>query len=185
MFKKNTSIPRSHGELVYNSPITIKDYKSMLWTLAVYIYIFCMWAYLSKAYYNFGKYIITIGVAAVLIVSAIVAAILPAQRIECIKDMKKGLALYLTALFGYRFILMAMQGVSAEDLSAALNMSMPAASGTSMSGWLQNVLWIVSILTPVGLVGMQLKKISQFFGTQKKSAATRRIRDIRDNEKPY
>lgn len=185
MFKKNKSVPRSANELVYKTPVTIRDYKSTFITLLVYMYIFLMWAYLSVAYYNFGKYIITSGVAAMLIVSAIVAKILPSQRIECISDMKKGLCSYVTFLFGYRFIIIIMQGVSAEDLSAAFNMSMPAASGTSMLGWLQNILWISSILIPVGLVGMQIKKIAQFMGAERKSKAIRKIRDIRDNEKPY
>lgn len=185
MFKKNKSVPRSTNEMVYKTPVTIRDYKSTFITLAVYIYIFLMWAYLSVAYYNFGKYIITTGVAAMLIVSAIVAKILPSQRMECISDMKKGLVSYVTLLFGYRFVIIMMQGVSSEDLSAAFNMSMPAPSGTSMLGWLQNFLWIASILIPIGLVGMQIKKIAQFFGTKKKSQAIREIRDIRDNEKPY
>lgn len=169
-------------EMVYKTPITLRDYKHTLWNLLVYGYICVMWMYLSSVYYNFGKYIISTAVAVTIAVSAAVAIALPSQRDEVIKDMKKMLFLYLTALFGYRYIAMLLAGVSSEDLSAALNTALPGTSGTAMLGWLQTILWIAAIATPVGFIGMQLKKIGQYYGTKRKSQAASEIRDIRNKD---
>ena len=135
--------------------------------------------YLIKAYYNFGKYIITGGVVAMIASASIVALILPSQRLETIKGMKKGVGAYLVTLFGYRFVIMLIGGVSAEGLAAAFNQAIPTTSGTAMLGWMQNILWIASIMTPIGFVGMELKKMAQFEGAKRKDKAIQEIRDIR------
>lgn len=179
MFRKRKA---NTEEIVYKTPITWRDYKKTLWNFAVYAYICGMWMYLSSVYYNFGKYIISSAIAATIVISSFVAIILASQRIEVIKDMKKMLALYVSVLFAYRYIAMLLSGVSSEDLSAALNTALPGTSGTAMLGWLQTILWIAAIATPVGFCGMQLKKIGQFFGTKRKSQAIREIRDVRDKD---
>jgi len=169
-----------NDELVYRTPVTVRDIKSTAFNLLFYTGMFFLWMYLTKAYYNFGKYIITTGVVAMIVFSAVVAMILPSQRLETIKGMKKGVGIYLATLFGYRYVIMAIGGVSSEGLAAAFNQALPSTSGTAMLGWMQNILWIVSIMTPIGFAGMQLKKIAQFIGAKRKDKAIKEIRDIRN-----
>ena len=78
----------------------------------------------------------------------------------------------------------------AQDLYAANgkgsgNQAIASSSASAVVGWLQNLLWIIAITYPIAYFIFQAKKIPQFFGTRSKQRATREIRDIRDNTKPY
>lgn len=183
--RKKEYVPKSTGDLVYKTTISAKHYKSTFFNLVVYLFIFTLWVYDIKAYYNFGRYIIGPAIAIIWVITAFIALILPAQRLEVIHSCKVFCAGYVATIFGYKFLITAVSGISAENLSAAFNQALPTASGTSILGWLQTLLWIAGVMSPVGFIGMQCKRIGQFFGTKSKNAAIREIRDFRDNEKPY
>jgi len=85
----------------------------------------------------------------------------------------------------YRYVIMIVAGVSADNLSASFGQAVASSSGAAILGWLQNLLWIIAITYPVGYFIFQGKKVPQFFGTRSKNKAIREIRDIRDNTKPY
>ena len=178
-------VPRSEGELVYSSPPTIKTYVPMLLNLLVYIITFALWMYLDSAYYGFGSKIITPLTGAMWVVGAVFALILPSQREEIIRHTKWFILGYVGILFLYRYVIIAVSGVSADNLTAAFNQAIASSSATAVVGWLQNFLWIIAITYPIAYFIFQAKKIPQFFGTRSKQRATREIRDVRDNTKPY
>lgn len=119
------------------------------------------------------------------ILGAVLALLLPSQRQEIIKHTKWFVLGYLAILFVYRYVIMIVSGVSADNLSASFGQSVASSSGAAILGWLQNLLWIIAIKYPVGYFIFQGKKVPQFFGTRSKNKAIREIRDIRDNTKPY
>ena len=102
-----------------------------------------------------------------------------------IEDTKWFVLGYLALLFVYRYVIIIVGGVTADNLSASFGQTVAASSGTAILGWLQNLLWIIAITYPIGYFIFQGKKIPQFFGTRSKNRAIREIRDIRDNTKPY
>lgn len=114
-------VPRSEGELVYSSPPTIKTYVPMLLNLLVYIITFALWMYLDSAYYGFGSKIITPLTGAMWVVGAVFALILPSQREEIIRHTKWFILGYVGILFLYRYVIIAVSGVSADNLTAAFN----------------------------------------------------------------
>lgn len=184
MYKKNY-VPRSKGELSYTSKFGIRDMLPKIGSLLIYTGTFVLWLYLHSAYYNFGSKIITPLTGAMWILGAILALLLPSQRQEIIKHTKWFVLGYLAILFVYRYVIMIVSGVSADNLSASFGQSVASSSGAAILGWLQNLLWIIAITYPVGYFIFQGKKVPQFFGTRSKNKAIREIRDIRDNTKPY
>ena len=182
---KRRYVPRSDGVLMYSSPATLRRYLPIFLNLAVYILTFVLWMYLDVAYYNFGSKIITPLTGSMWIVGAVFALLLPSQREEIIRHSKWFILGYLGILFVYRYVIMAVSGVSADNLTAAFNQAVASSSATAVIGWLQNLLWIIAITYPIAYFVFQAKKIPQFFGTRSKQRAIRDIRDIRDNTKPY
>ena len=142
-------VPRSEGELVYSSPPTIKTYVPMLLNLLVYIITFALWMYLDSAYYGFGSKIITPLTGAMWVVGAVFALILPSQREEIIRHTKWFILGYVGILFLYRYVIIAVSGVSADNLTAAFNQAIASSSATAVVGWLQNLLWIIAITYPI------------------------------------
>lgn len=184
MYRKNY-VPRSKGEIAYSTKFGVRQILPKLWNLAIYITTFALWLYLDSAYYNFGAKIITPLTGAMWIVGAVIALVLPSQREEVIKHTKWFVLGYLAILFVYRYVIIFVGGVSADNLSASFGQSVAASSGAAILGWLQNLLWIIAITYPIGYFIFQGKKIPQFFGTRSKNRAIREIRDVRDNTKPY
>ena len=185
MFGKNKYVPKSTNEIVYHSKVSSQDIWPKIFSFVVYLASFLLWMYLDKAYYNFGSSIITPMTAAMYVVGAIFAIILPSQRKETVNHTKWFVAGYLAIMFIYKFVIAGVSGVSAESLAAAFNQALPASTGTAISGWLQNLLWIIAITYPIGFFTFQAKKIPQFIKTRSKAQTIRQIRDIRDNTKPY
>lgn len=185
MFGKNKYVPKSNNELVYHSTVSSKDIWPKVFAILVYLLSFGLWMYLDKAYYNFGSNIITPLTAAMYIVGAAFAILLPSQRKETVNHTKWFVLGYLAIMFVYKFVIAAVSGVSSDSLAAAFNQSLPTTTGTAISGWLQNLLWIIAITYPIGFFTMQAKKIPQFIKARSKNRAIREIRDIRDNTRPY
>ena len=183
--RKKHLVPRSDGELMYSTPPTLRRYLPMFLNLAVYMVTFVLWLYLDTAYYGFGHKIITPLTGSMWIVGAVFALLLPSQREEIIRHTKWFILGNLGILFIYRYVIIALSGVSADKLTAAFNQAVAASSATAVIGWLQNLLWIIAITYPIAYFIFQAKKIPQFFGTRSKRRAIRDIRDIRDNTKPY
>ena len=184
MYKRNY-VPKSKGEISYTSKFGIRQMLPKVWSLLIYIGTFVLWLYLNSVYYNFGTKIITPLTGAMWILVAVLAILLPSQRHEIIKHTKWFVLGYLAILFVYRYVIMIVSGVSADNLSASFGQAVASSSGAAILGWLQNLLWIIAITYPVGYFVFQGKKLPQFFGTRSKNKAIREIRDIRDNTKPY
>ncbi|MCR5480343.1 MAG: hypothetical protein K6F27_10895 [Ruminococcus sp.] len=184
MFKREY-IPKGQEDIVYSTTISWRNYKPTIINLAIYAYIIGLWIYDIKAYYNFGKYILCPAVAIMFGVAFVVGLLLPSQRNEIAKSVKKFTAGYVTIIFLYKFVISAVAGVSAENFSAAFNQSLPATTGTTIVGWLQTLLWIAAVLGPIKEVTAICQRIGQFYGTKAKNKAIREARDFRETKRPY
>ena len=112
-------VPRSKGEMLYTSSFGFRDIWPKLWNLVIYISTYALWLYLDSAYYNFGSKIITPLTGAMWIVGAVLAILLPSQKQDIIKHTKWFVLGYLAILFIYRYVIILVSGVSAENLSAS------------------------------------------------------------------
>ena len=128
MYRKNY-VPRSRDEISYTSKFGLRDMLPKLWNLLVYIGTFALWLYLDSAYYNFGSKIITPLTGAMWILGAVLALLLPSQREEIIKHTKWFVLGYLALLFVYRYVIIIVGGVTADNLSASFGQTVAASSG--------------------------------------------------------
>ena len=108
-------VPRSKGEMLYTSSFGFRDIWPKLWNLVIYISTYALWLYLDSAYYNFGSKIITPLTGAMWIVGAVLAILLPSQKHDIIKHTKWFVLGYLAILFIYRYVIILVSGVSAEN----------------------------------------------------------------------
>lgn len=88
-----------------------------------------------------------------------VAWFLPSHRRSVLKETHVTVAVYLISLTVLKELIGTISGVSAEMLMAAYNQVLPVTSGAAFSGYLQSMLWITTIMTPVGFIFMQVKKM--------------------------
>ena len=79
----------------------------------------------------------------------------------------------------YRFVIRYIGNISAAELAISLGINITATAGMAISAWLQNILLITSVMTPVGFLVWCAQKFKTFNGRETKSGAFNRIKDIR------
>lgn len=78
-------------------------------------------------------------------------------------------------------VLGVVSGVSAEMIAASYNQVIPTATGNTIPGYIQNLLWFTAVLLPVGEISYQAKQFFQFKKTQNREKTFNRVRGLRDN----
>ena len=89
----------------------------------------------------------------------IVGWFLPSHREATLRETHITIGVYLISLIIFKELVAKISGVSSEMLMATYNQAIPVTSGQAFSGYLQTMLWITAIMTPVGFLGMQVKKV--------------------------
>ena len=107
----------------------------------------------------FGYELIAPLTAIMWLCGVIVAWFLQSQRRSVLKETHVTIAIYLISLTVFKELVAAISGVTAETLMAAYNQVLPVTSGAAFSGYMQSMLWITTIMTPVGFIFMQVKKM--------------------------
>lgn len=128
--------------------------------LPVGVFVLCLITISSLA--GFGTKLVAPMTAVMWVVGAICAAIQPSHRANVLSETHVAIAGYLAMLLALKKIIAMMSGVSSEMLMAAFNQAMPVTSGSAISGWLQNLMWITAAMTPIGFVAMQVKRVFSF-----------------------
>ena len=88
-------------------------------------------------------------------------------------------------LFLYRIVIQLVAPISSEQMGAALNITIPAVSGMAASGMLQNILLIVSVMTPIGFLIWCAQKYKNYYGKYTKQEAFKRIKGTRENPRRF
>jgi hypothetical protein len=68
---------------------------------------------------------------------------------------------------------------------ATYNQPMPMSTGNTISGFIQTMLLITSVMVPVGFLGMEGKKILMFRKRMSKEKVLDQLRNIRDTGKSH
>ncbi len=70
-------------------------------------------------------------------------------------------------------------------LMATYNQAIPVTSGLAFSGYLQTMLWITTIMTPVGFIFMEVKKVFTMRRKQEAKKFRDRMLGTRQNGKHF
>lgn len=172
-------MPNTKQAITYKQPTSNADIARYAKAVGLPLSVFLLSLFAIQSLAGFGTKLIAPMTAAMWAVGAITALILPSHRGSVLTETHVAIAGYLATLIALKEIVAMMSGVSSEMLMAAFGMSIPATSGSAISGWLQTLMWITAAMTPIGFVGMQVKRIFSFKRNQSTQKTFDRIRGIR------
>lgn len=169
------------SDLTYTNTLSSQQVISTIKIVLLYAGILILWLVVAKLYMNFGSQWIVPAVSTMWLMGAVTTYYIKEEREGTIKETKFSILGFLLFLFLYRGVIQLIAPISSEQMGAALNITVPAASGMAAAGFLQNILIIVSILTPIGFLTWCAQKFKVYHGRATKQEAFQRIKGIRNN----
>lgn len=166
-------------DLIYTHTMSRKQIVSSVRKVLFYVFELVFWMVVSKMYANFGSKWIVPAVSAMWIMGAITTFFIREEKEGTVKETKWAVLGFLAFLFLYRLVIQLVAPISSEQMGEALNITIPTVSGMAASGLLQNILLIVSIMTPIGFLIWCAQKFKVYQGRATKQGAFDRIKDIR------
>jgi len=170
--------------IVYRQKISKSDIFRYVKAVVFPTGIFVLSIFTISSLAGFGTYLVAPLTGFMWCAGAISAFIIPSQRGSILTETHVTLGVYLLTLLALKQIIALMSGVSSEMLMAAFNQSIPVTSGSAISGWLQSVLWLTAVMTPVSFIGIQAKKVFTFKRRSKEKFMDQ-IRGVRKGKDPY
>ena len=167
--------------LTYKNNLSKAELKHVFFAIAIPIGVFSLGIFVISSFANFGSKLICPLSAGMWIVGLIVALLMPSQRKEVINQTMVMCSLYYLAMMGIKILLGLVSGVSSEMIAASFNQVIPTATGNTIVGYLQTMLWITSVAMPIAHVTMQVKRLFQFKKSQTLNKTFGQKRSIRSN----
>lgn len=165
--------------ITYKQSMSRSDMFRYMKAIGVPLSIFVISLLSIQSLAMFGTKLVAPLTAIMWSVGVVCAMIMPSHRQSILKETHIAIVGYLVAIVSLKEVVALMAGVSSEDLMAAFNQAIPVTSGSAISGWLQNMMWIAAAMTPVGFVGMQVKRVFSFHREQSTQKTFDQIRGIR------
>lgn len=110
------------------------------------------------------------------------AILLPSHRSSIMNETYITVGVYLISLVGLTALISLLSGVSSESMMEIFNQSISATSGSAIAGWMQNLLLITAVMTPLGFIGMQGKRVYSFKRKSSKEKFLEQTRGIRKGD---
>lgn len=174
---------RDNTKLVYKDALDRTDVIAYIKAISLPTLVFILCLFTTLKFAKFGKIILSPLIVLMWGVALICAFILPSQRESVIKETMVTIGVYCCTLLLFRILIKIMSGASAGVLEASFDITIPETSGTTVVGYIQNILYLGSVLTPLGFVGMQVKRLFQFKKNANKVKTFNQLRNIRDTNK--
>lgn len=169
-------------KITYKQKMSSADIWRYLKAIIFPLSIFILAMFAIEGLAGFGSKLVAPLTGAMWAMGAFSAIMLPSQRGSILSTVHVTIGVYLVTLVVLKRIIVMMSGVSSEMLMAAFNQAIPVTSGTSISGWLQTMIWITAVMTPLGYIGMEAKRIFTFKRRSSKERAMDEIRGIHPNK---
>lgn len=184
IFEKNNE-SQLRPDLVYSNVLTSYHIKMYSKTIFIYAFELILWIIISKLYLNFGNKWIIPSVSAMWVMGAITTFFIKEEKQGTIKETRNAILGYLCFLFLYRCVIQLIAPISSEQMGASLNITVPAASGLATAGLLQNILIIVSVMTPVGFLIWCGQKFKNYTAQETKQDAFKNMKGYKKNQRRY
>ena len=173
----------SNKRITYKQKMSGSDLFRYVKAVALPVGVFVIALITIQNLAGFGSKIVAPLTGAMWAVGVITCLILPSHRASVLKTTHVTIGIYLITLFALKHIITLMSGVSSEVFMETFNQAIPVTSGSAVSGWLQNMMWITGVMTPIGFIGMQGKRIFTFRKNAAKETFMERIRGVRTSNK--
>lgn len=166
--------------ITYKQGMTSKELTNYVKAIAVPIGVFLLALVITSNFGAFGTGIVAPMASLMWLGGALVAWKIPSQRRGTLKETYIAVSGYLAGLFLLKVLIGLSATTSSEQLMASFNQVMPVAANSTISGFLQSMLWILAFLTPITVLGMFAKKFVQFKRTLSKDKVLQQVRGIRE-----
>lgn len=167
--------------LTYRQNVSRQEAYRIIKAVGCPLAIFALALFTISSFANFGTKLICPASGAMWIMGVIVATAMPSMRNATLVHSMTTITIYFLALLGLKMVLGVVSGVSAEMIAASYNQVIPTATGNTIPGYIQNLLWFTAVLLPVGEISYQAKQFFQFKKTQNREKTFNRVRGLRDN----
>ena len=175
----------TNQRLTYQRAQANADMTRYLKAVAYPAGIFMLAMFVINRFNLFGVNIIAPFTGIMWVCGLFVAWFLPSHRASTLRETHITIGVYLISLTIFKELVGAISGVSAEMLMATYNQAIPVTSGQAFSGYLQTMLWITTIMTPVGFLGMEVKKVFTMRRNQEAKKYHDRLLGTRRNGNVY
>lgn len=171
-----------NDRITYKEKLTGQDLGKYIKAIAFPMAAFLATVLTINTFGKFGTGLVAPLSATMWVIGLVVAIILPSHRKNTLNETVVAITGYCIGLIALRFVLQLVSGISTEMLVASYGEMVTLTGGSAVSGYIQNILWITSVMVPVGFIGMEGKKLFQFRRTLAKNRAFDRLRSIREND---
>lgn len=168
--------------VTYKQGMTSQEFSSYLRAILVPIGLFILAMLVIINFDAFGRNIVAPASSVMWLAGTLVALKIPSQRKSTLRETYIAVAGYCAGLFMLKSLIGIAAGVSSEQLMASYNQVMPTSTGSTISGFLQSMLWILSFMTPITFLGMMAKKFVSFRRSLSKDRVLRQLRNMREDD---
>lgn len=138
-----------------------------------------------SAWGEFGFFFFTKMIGLMWIVGVGTATYLSQMREEVLDQTCAFIFFYDAAMLGFKLLISITSGVSGEMISAAMQIASPQPTQNVISGYIPIMMQMSAIMTPIGFIAMQGKRIMQFRKTRSINKEFGRVRGIRNSGRTH
>ncbi len=171
--------PPKRNSIIYKQAMSRNDWFRYIKAVSIPLGIFLLSLVVIQSFAGFGTKLVAPMTAIMWTVAVIGSLVQPSHRKSILTECYVAIAGYLAVLYALKTVIAMMSGVSSEMLMQAFGQAIPATSGSAISGWLQTLMWITSVMTPIGFIAMQVKRMFSFRRNESTQKTFDRIRGIR------
>ena len=132
--------------LTYRQNVSRQEAYRIIKAVGCPLAIFALALFTISSFANFGTKLICPASGAMWIMGVIVATAMPSMRNATLIHSMTTITIYFLALLGLKMVLGVVSGVSAEMIAASYNQVIPTATGNTIPGYIQNLLWFTAVL---------------------------------------
>ena len=147
------------------------------------LFLLCLFTVSNLA--GYGTRIVTPLLGAMWALGAVAAWILPVHRQDILGRTERMCAIYCFTLLGLKIMQTILSGASTEMISASYEQPIPLAVGNALTGVVQTIFSLSTLMIPGGYLAMLIKQILQYRKTANLQKAFARARDIRDTGRSH
>ena len=169
--------------LTYKSDMSKQEAFRVFKAVGIPLGIFALAIFTIQNFAAFGTKLICPLICAMWMVGFIVALLMPAQRNEVLHQTLGWIGIYCVGLIALKILLGVVSGASSEMIAASYDQAIPMSTGNAIPGYLQTMMWFVAVLTPVGEITMQAKRLKDFRHNKALNKTFGQVRGIRNSGK--
>lgn len=165
----------------YVKRASAQDMSHIVMAVALPSAVFFLSLYTIARFKGMGTYLIAPAIAVMWLAGAVIAGWMPSHRKDILKETNVTIAGYCGSLIMFHTLIGITSGVSSEMLMATFNQPMATATSNAIPGYLQNALYMVSVLVPISFLSMQGKRVLSFRRNSAKAKIIQQLRNIRNS----